>query len=402
MAVTERNFQGDLETLEWTIPLYDMLSPEYFELERQRIFRRSWLRVGRIDDLPAPDSYFVFDVPTLHTSLLVTRDRDDRVQAFHNICKHRGNKLVRSGKGRRPNFTCGFHGWTYDHKGELLVITDENQFHGLDKCELGLTPVTTEMWEGHIFVNFDPQPMESLRQWLGPMYDQYDGYFDTHEKIASYQADVNANWHIAVNAFTEGYHTIWVHRSTAPDYLGGKGNPMRHRPSVELFEHHHRHSSPANQAHELCRAEEIAYTYGRKLHPAFDCDSSTMPPGVNSTRFDAWAFDGIAIFPTDVWLTGNWWRMELSFWPTAADRTLCTMDMYAYRVQNAGELIARELHLSRGREVFREDMNTLEATQSMLMSGVVREIHLSWQEIALAHHYRESAKMMHVGAPGDI
>lgn len=393
-AMLKSVFRGDTETLQYKIPLYEKLSADYFEKERDRIFRRSWLRIGRIEDLPGAGSYFVFDLAVLKTSLLVTRDGDGAIRSFHNVCKHRGNKLVRSGKGTRPSFTCGFHGWTYGLDGELRVITDENQFHGLDKCNLGLTPVATEVWEGHIFVNFEAQPRQSLRQWLGPMYDQYGGYFDTHEKIASYRADVKCNWHIAVNAFTEGYHTIWVHKNTAPDYLGGKGNPLRHRPSVELFEHHHRHSSPANPDHKLSRAETVAYKYGRKLHPAFDCDSSTMPPGVNSSRYDAWAFDGVAVFPSLVLLTGNWWRMELSFWPTGPGDTLCTMDMYAYRAKNAGELIGRELHLTRGREVFREDMNTLEATQSMMMSGVVRDIHLSQQEIALAHHYREADKMM--------
>jgi Rieske 2Fe-2S family protein len=393
MSAFQSVFRGDVDSLQWKVPLYEKMQPAYFERERELIFRRSWLRIGRMEDLPEKDSYFVFDVPTLRTSLLVTRDAD-RVQAFHNICKHRGNKLVRSGKGRRPAFTCGFHGWTYKNSGVLARITDENQFKGLCKDDLGLTPVATEVWEGHIFVNFNPELGETLKEWLGPMYDQYGGYFETHEKIASYSADLKANWHIAVNAFTEGYHTIWVHRSTAPDYLGGKSNPLRHRPLVELFSHHHRHSSPANPDHQLSRAETVAYRYGRKLHPAFDCDSSTMPPGVNASHFGEWAFDGVAMFPTLVMLTGNWWRMEISFWPIDAGHTQCTMDMYAYRAKNAGEVVARELHLTRGREVFREDMNTLEATHAMLMSGVVKDIHLSQQEIALAHHYRESDKMM--------
>lgn len=389
-----KNFFGDMDTLKWTVPLYRKLQPEYFEEEREKIFRRSWLRIGRVEELPEAGSYFVFDMPTTLTSLLVTRDKEGRIRAFHNVCKHRGNKLVRAGRGRRPSFTCGFHGWTYRNDGELVTITDEDQFFNVDKCKLGLSEVLTEIWEGHIFVNFDPKPRYSLEEWLGPIHGQYGGYFDTHEKIASYRARVKCNWHIAVNAFTEGYHTIWVHQNTAPDYLGGKNNPLRHRPSVELFERHHRHSSPANPDHRLSRAEEVAWRYGPKLHPAFDCDSSTMPPGVNSTRFEHWAFDGIAIFPSTVILAGNWWRMELSFWPLASNETLCTLDMYAYRAKTAGELLGRELHLTRGREVFREDMNTLEATQAMLMSGAVEEIILSKQEIALAHHYREADKMM--------
>src|SRR5262245_51221182 len=153
-AALKSVFRGDTETLQYKIPLYEKLSADYFEQERDRIFRRSWLRVGRIEDLSEAGSYFVFDMPVLNTSLLVTRDRDDKVRSFHNVCKHRGNKLVRAGKGRRLSFTCGFHGWTYGLNGDLRVVTDENQFHDIDKCNLGLTPVATDVWEGHIFVNF--------------------------------------------------------------------------------------------------------------------------------------------------------------------------------------------------------------------------------------------------------
>src|SRR5215471_11488066 len=72
----------------------DSVSPEFYELERAAIFRQAWLNVGRVDDLPRNGSWFTKDVVAARTSLLVVRDMDGTVRAFHNVCRHRGNKLV--------------------------------------------------------------------------------------------------------------------------------------------------------------------------------------------------------------------------------------------------------------------------------------------------------------------
>ncbi|NNL86476.1 MAG: Rieske 2Fe-2S domain-containing protein, partial [Myxococcales bacterium] len=70
------------------------ISPEFFELERERVFKRCWLNVGRVGDIPNPGDYFVQDVAVCNTSIVVVRGRDGEVRAFHNVCSHRGNKVV--------------------------------------------------------------------------------------------------------------------------------------------------------------------------------------------------------------------------------------------------------------------------------------------------------------------
>ncbi|MBV8593981.1 MAG: aromatic ring-hydroxylating dioxygenase subunit alpha, partial [Caulobacteraceae bacterium] len=376
------------------VKLGRLITPESFAEEREKIFRRAWLSIGHTHDLPHKGSWFVYDVPTFNTSLLVVRGEDDVVRAFHNICRHRGNKLVRAGAGCSRAFVCNFHGWSFTNEGKLDLVTDELQFTDIDKATLGLLPVTTEVWETFIFVNFDTSPRISLQTWLGDMYGQYAGYFETHEKIASYQTVMNCNWHIAVNSFTEGYHTLYLHKSTARDYQGGRGNPNRHRPSIELFERHHRYSAPGNPDHHLLPAEAVAAKYGRKMLPAFDFDMTGMPAGVNPSRFDRWAFDVVEFFPNFVMLTGNHWRGEIWFWPIDAGRTLVVNQGWAYRPKNLGERVSRAYFRARVRDVFREDINTLEAQQEMLSAGVLHEIVLSQQEIALQHHYKVTADML--------
>jgi phenylpropionate dioxygenase-like ring-hydroxylating dioxygenase large terminal subunit len=192
-----------------------MLTPEHFALEREKIFRRAWLMVGHTDDVPQRGSYVVFDVPTFNTSLLIVRGQDDQVRVFHNACRHRGNKLVRGGEGCRKSFMCNFHGWIFGNDGKLEVITDPHMFEAVDKNDYGLIPVTSEVWENLIFVNFDAQPRETLEEYLGPeFYGRYQGYWDLHQKVASYSFEIKANWHLGVNSFTEGYHTLYLHKNT--------------------------------------------------------------------------------------------------------------------------------------------------------------------------------------------
>ncbi|HEY5609202.1 MAG TPA: aromatic ring-hydroxylating dioxygenase subunit alpha [Alphaproteobacteria bacterium] len=394
-AVLKPMLRGELTTLRNQIPIKQWLSPAHYELEREKIFRRSWLPVGHTADLPRPGGYVVLDMPVFNTSLLVIRGNDGQVRSFHNICRHRGNKIVREGSGCKPAFMCGFHGWTYTPEGKLDVVTDEHQFRDLDKAKLGLIPITTAVWEGFIFVNFDDRPRQTLAEWLGELHGQYSGYFDTQERITSHRVVLNCNWNLGVNSFTEGYHTLFLHRNTVPDYQGGKTNPLRHRPSIELLERHYRHSAPANPDHKASPAEEIAFRCGHKMLPAsVAAGGIPLPEGVNPSKYDKWLFDVVELFPNFVMLLGHYWHIDIWFWPLGHDKTVITQDFYAYKAKTLGERVSQEFFRTRGREVFREDLNTLEAQQEMLSSGAMDEVFLSQQEIGLQHHYRVAANML--------
>ena len=392
-SATETKYLGNTGGLQPLVPLPDIVDPAHYQLEVERIFKRSWLMVANTGDVPELGSYLVLDMPTFDTSLLITRGRDNRIRAFHNICIHRGNKLVRSGAGCKKVHTCGFHGWSFSSEGKLTGVTDRQMFVDVDLDNRTLPEVHCEVWQTLIFVNFDAQPRESLREWMDVMYPQYDGYFGTQddpkfEKINSLQVVTEGSWHLGVNAFTEGYHTMFIHRNTVPDYQGGKGNPMRHRPHMELLKRHSRYSAPANPDHHVTPAEAISYAYGHKLFPEFRVDGAHLPPGVNPSKVESWAFDVIELFPNHVMLTGAHFHMNMWFWPIDAGKTLIRMDNYAYRAMNAGEKLGQAYFAARGREVFREDINTIEATQKMLRSKAIDNIILSRQEMALQHHFR--------------
>lgn len=144
------------------IPIEPYVSRAYFEKERDHIFRKVWLNIGRVEQLPQPGDYFVKDLAVCTTSVLVVRGKDGAIRAFHNMCSHRGNQLVWDHKGTCQAVTCKFHGWVYGLDGALRHITDEDNFFGLKKETLGMTPVSAETWEGFIFINVDPNPTQTL------------------------------------------------------------------------------------------------------------------------------------------------------------------------------------------------------------------------------------------------
>lgn len=394
-ARVNRDQGYDLSRLKTRVDLARILSPEQYALEKERIFRRAWLHIGHTDALPEAGSYFVHDIPTLGVSLIAIRGDDGKVRVFHNACRHRGNKLLRAGHGRAPLLKCGFHGWAFGIDGALKHVTDAHMFEDFDRSAYGLNEVRSAVWENLLFVNFSVAEPVGLAEWLGPEFEaQYRGYFDLHRCSASYSFDLDCNWHLAVNSFTEGYHTAYLHRNTARDYQGGRINPQRHRPSMELMRRHHRYAAPGNPEHHVLPTEAVAIRHGRKLLPAFDFDFSMLPPGVNASRYPYWAFDVVELFPNVVIICGNHFRTEFAFWPIDHARTRVHLKRYVYPPANLGERLSATYFLARGRDVIREDLNTLEAQQQVLSSGALDHVLLSRQELALQHHFAVTQDML--------
>jgi phenylpropionate dioxygenase-like ring-hydroxylating dioxygenase large terminal subunit len=178
------------------IPIEPYISREYFEKERERIFRKVWLNIGRVEQIPSSGDYFVKDLAMCTTSILVVRGKDGTIRALHNMCSHRGNQLVWDKQGTCQMSTCKFHGWAYALDGSLRHITDEDNFFGLKKETLGMTPVSVDTWEGFIFINVDPAPRQTLPEYLGEeLRASIKGYpFDgISANCFSWHTDVNAN-----------------------------------------------------------------------------------------------------------------------------------------------------------------------------------------------------------------
>src|SRR3546814_8149657 len=108
-----------------SVPLEPYRSPEFFAAERERLFGRAWLLMGRIEELPTPRSHVVKRVDICNASILITRDGGDIVRAFHNICPHRANLLVRTESGSGGTLVCNYHNWSFSLDGSLKGVRSE-------------------------------------------------------------------------------------------------------------------------------------------------------------------------------------------------------------------------------------------------------------------------------------
>lgn len=384
---------GDLSGIEFNVDINGLFTEDTFQNDLDQIFRKSWLPVGHDYDLPEPGSYRTRKIPGLNYNILLTRGKDGKIRAFHNICRHRGNLLVCTEQGKAQGFSCAYHGWTYNTDGAIRGVTDRGQFPPYPNAALGLIEIRCEIRHTFIFLNFDKHA-DSLDAWLGNLAapQLYDGYFDNFRRTELITTTIDCNWNLVMDAFSEAYHTLFVHKNTASDYLGGDDNPMRH-PFVELSQMHSRLATQSNPAHVWSPTETLAYSHTARAFPSFDPDTTGLPPGVNFGKLDSWAFDVIKFFPNFVMLIGRDWFIESYCWPVAANKTLYEWNMLLRNPKSYGERVAQEFSYILGREIACEDLFLIERQQSVLENGVMDKYFLSFQELIVAQHYRSRAHM---------
>ena len=140
--------------------------------------------------------------------MLVIHGSDGVIRAFHNVCSHRGNKLVWEERGQCGGYlSCCFHGWTYDLEGKLRGVLDEDNFHEIARERLGLSPLATDTWKGFIFVHFQHEPEETLEEYLGGMTEEFaDHDLGALHLTFRYDVEERANWKVAIDAQNEIYH----------------------------------------------------------------------------------------------------------------------------------------------------------------------------------------------------
>jgi phenylpropionate dioxygenase-like ring-hydroxylating dioxygenase large terminal subunit len=376
----------------------DSTSPEHYELERDAIFRRTWLNVGRIEQLPKVGSFFTKEIDAAGTSIVIVRSSTDEVSAFHNICRHRGNKLVWQDNPREETsgtcrqFTCKYHAWRYDLEGACTFVQQEQEFFDIDKKDLGLASVQAELWEGFIFVNLDPTNTTPVRDYLGELGKGLEGYpFGELTQVHKYRAEVGSNWKLFIDAFAEFYHAPILHAKQAVADESRKLVEVGYEAlAYEIDGPHGMVSSWGGMSppKDLNMVKPIERVLRSGLFGPWDApDFGDMPPGINPSRHKAWGIDSFVFFPNFMLLV--WkpnWVLTYHYWPTSYNTHIFEGTCYFVPPKNASERLAQELAVVTFKEYALQDGNTLEATQSMLESNTpVKQFPLGDQEVLLRH-----------------
>jgi phenylpropionate dioxygenase-like ring-hydroxylating dioxygenase large terminal subunit len=195
--------------VERTLPYGWYTDPEILRREQERIFRPAWQYAGHTGQLQQP-GYFATSAGRV--PVVVTRDRDDEIRAFLNVCRHRGF-VVADGASSRETLQCPYHAWTYGLDGCLRAAPRSEEEAEFPQDELGLVPVAVDTWGPFVFVNAGPDP-EPLETALGSLPAQVAelgldvGSLVHHSR---WEAEIEANWKVVCENFLECYHCQVAH-----------------------------------------------------------------------------------------------------------------------------------------------------------------------------------------------
>jgi phenylpropionate dioxygenase-like ring-hydroxylating dioxygenase large terminal subunit len=198
------------------VPVEAYVSEDYARAERDRLWRKVWLQVGRVEELPDVGNYLTHEI--LDDSIIAVRVAPDKIVAHHNVCPHRGRRLIdvpkgaRNATGKKIGFTCAYHGWRFDLDGTNTHILHKDDWQGCLTAEnTHLTPVKVDTWGGWIWINMDPN-CEPLRQWLEPAASMLDPFQLQNMRVRWRKWGIfDCNWKVALEAFNETYHVQTTH-----------------------------------------------------------------------------------------------------------------------------------------------------------------------------------------------
>ena len=202
------------------LPGYVYSSPRVYAAEKEAIFMKDWLCVGRVEEVENPGDYMtqrITDEP-----IIVARNQAGELHAFANVCAHRGVEVA-SGTGNTEEFSCPYHGWLYDLDGKLVGAPYMKEAEGFDPTNCRLKPLQLGTWAGWIFITFNPDPMP-LEQHLDPFIRESSFLkMEDARVVDKVVMDLECNWKFAVENSLDIYHVQAVHQATFGNFVDPEG-----------------------------------------------------------------------------------------------------------------------------------------------------------------------------------
>ena len=201
------------------LPGYIYSSPDIFAEEKERIFMADWLCMGRVEAFATPGDYKTFDV--MGDPIVITRGTDGALNAFSNICAHRGVEVAQ-GEGNMERFSCPYHGWTYDLAGKLIGASYMKDHKSFDPKACRMPPLQLDTWAGWVFVNFDMEA-PPLETHLAEFAADFDFLRMGELRLgATLEAELECNWKLVVENIVDVYHMRVVHVETNGRFVTDK------------------------------------------------------------------------------------------------------------------------------------------------------------------------------------
>ncbi|TDI60288.1 MAG: aromatic ring-hydroxylating dioxygenase subunit alpha [Alphaproteobacteria bacterium] len=186
------------------------ISPDFMQLEADYVWAKVWNIGAWAAEIPGIGDYVVHQLGK--DSILMVRQTDGGVKAFHNVCTHRGNRLVYGENGTTEKFACSYHGWQYELDGTLSYVQDADDFPLGNPCGVrNLAEIRCELWAGFVWYNMDVgcEPLDDFLGEVKEIFDRYD--MDKMVRVGYQIAEIPCNWKSIHDNFCESYHLPTTH-----------------------------------------------------------------------------------------------------------------------------------------------------------------------------------------------
>ena len=218
-------------------------SEKYMMIERERVFQNKWTVIGIGSSVPNPGDALPYNL--LGIPLIILRDKERKIRVFHNVCSHRGHKLLDKPCSLKNLLRCPYHSWSYDLEGKLVATPhigglNIHESEKFEKSKSNLKEVRSKIWMDIIFININNNEIE-FDEYVRPLEDRWLKFIskdDQNSLIYSrdygyFNLDVKSNWKFAIENYCESYHLPWIHPelnkvSNISDHYHIQGLPNRY------------------------------------------------------------------------------------------------------------------------------------------------------------------------------
>jgi choline monooxygenase len=344
------------------VPVGRYTDKRFYDLEMEHFWRRTWLHVGHISQIPEPGSYLLFK--QLGESVIVSRGLSGEIRAFHNVCRHRAAALLSEPRGTARRFVCPYHSWSYGLDGRLIGVPEDRNFACLNKAERGLLSVRCETMRGMIFINLDDNAPPLSEYFAATERELGDLPIDRMVVKDVLTVEMECNWKAAYDNFLEIYHVNTVHAKSIAPFLDSRSF------SVSLFKYGH--------ARFATRKRGANTIFGKDL---------AVPDGPSAIFKDHTI--GLPMFPNNfvaIDPVGFGWQ---NWWPVSLNKCVMVLTLMGWKDEGAQDTEFWEGMAKQVQLIAHEDVHLFAGMQRNLERGHVKGLLMGYQEQALYWYHEE-------------
>lgn len=359
------------------LPAWTYHSPAMFALEREKLFMTHWQVVGHECDVPNPGDWVTYDL--LGERAVVMRGQDGVVRAFHNLCRHRGARVVDGTQGScKGSVVCPFHGWVYNLDGTLRGASQPKAFGALNREEFGLKPIEMQSFHGFIFLRFGPGPQPDIATLLAPFdadFAAYDLKSLLPVAVPDWSTDLPVNWKSVRDVDNEGYHVALAHPGLQ-DLYG------------RTYRDHHLENGLSMSIGWFGDVPAKGWSVRQYVK------ASPPRPDLPQHLQKAWAYYGL--FPNQVFTVTPEGMQFYHDIPLSVGMTRLTGRVYRWGNEPRNARLARYLAFRIDRQTSAEDQQLQIWSNESMKSDAFEGFHLSDLEYGLRRHHDGLRRLMPV------